>query len=150
MASPAHLDLSGYDLDLRLAFYGALFSMSNADRDMDEAEDDRIFESLDLSDLDGDARKRVLRLAIDPQPLERCLLAFRGEDEQLRRALMLNLIDVVLADGIIEPGEHVGLHEARQVLKLTRDDVADLHTIAHEAQSQNDLARPIQPPATAA
>ena len=147
MPTPAPLDLSGYSLDLRLAFYGALFSMSNADRDMDEAEDDRIFESLDLSDLDGDARKQVLRLAINPKPLERVLLTFRDEDEHLRRALMLNLIDVVLADGIIEPGEHVGLHEARQVLGLSRDEMASLHDIAHKAQSQTNRARPIQPPA---
>lgn len=149
MATPDSLDLSGLSLDLRLSFYAALFAMSNADRDMDEAEDDRIFESLDLSDLDGDARKRVLRLAIDPQPLERCLLAFRNEDEQLRRALMLNLIDVVLADGIIEPGEHVGLHEARQVLGISRDDMDTLHTLAHTAQSELNLARPIQPPVAA-
>ena len=145
MADHATLDLSGIDTDLRLAFYGALFAMSNADRDMDEAEDDRIFESLDLSDLDGEARKRILRLAIDPPPLERSLLGFRDQDADMRRALMLNLIDVVLADGIIEPGEHVGLHEARQVLGLSRDEMSELHTIAHEAQSATDVQRPIRP-----
>ena len=145
MAAPSTLDLSGLDTDLRLAFYGALFSMSNADRDMDETEDDRIFESLDLSDLDKDARTRILHLAINPPPLERGLLAFRKEDETLRRALMLNLIDVVLADGVIEPGEHIGLHEARQVLGLSHDDVADLHDLAHAAQLVADLQRPISP-----
>lgn len=147
MAAISTLDLSGLDTDLRLAFYGALFSMSNADRDMDEAEDDRIFESLDLSGLDKEGRTRILHLAIDPPPLERGLLAFRDQDEALRRALMLNLLDVVLADGIIEPGEHVGLHEAREVLGLTRDDVAELHDIAHAAQSVSDLQRPIRPEA---
>ena len=146
MAATATLVLSSLDTDLRLAFYGALFSMSNADRDMDETEDDRIFESLDLADLDKDARTRILRLAIDPPPLERGLLAFRDQDEALRKALMLNLIDVVLADGIIEPGEHVGLHEAREVLGLSRDQLADLHDIAHDAQSATDLKRPIRPP----
>ncbi|OZC04497.1 TerB family tellurite resistance protein [Rubricoccus marinus] len=145
MADLTPLDLSTLSNELRLAFYGALFSMSNADRDMDEAEDDRIFESLDLSDLDSESRTKILRLAIDPPPLERGLLAFRGESESLRRALMLNLIDVVLADGIIEPGEHVGLHEARQVLGLSRDVVSELHDIAHDAQSVENLSRPIQP-----
>ncbi len=145
MADLKTLDLSTLSTELRLAFYGALFSMSNADRDMDEAEDDRIFESLDLADLDADSRTQILRLAIDPPPLERGLLAFRGQDESVRRALMLNLIDVVLADGIIEPGEHVGLHEARQVLGLSRDAVSELHDIAHDAQSVENLSRPIQP-----
>ena len=119
--------------------------MSAADRDMDESEDDRIFESLDLGGLSGDARKEVFRLAIQPPPLERCLLALKGEDREIRRGLMLNLIDVVLADGIIEPAEHVGLHEAREVLGLDRDDVAGLHDQAHRVQSMDEVMRPVRP-----
>ena len=57
---------------------------------------------------------------------------------------MLNLIDVVLADGLIEPAEHVGLHEAREVLGLDRDDMARLHDIAFEAQG-TEVTRPIRP-----
>ena len=143
MAAPT-LDLSPLSEDDRLSFYGALFAMSAADRDMDESEDDLIFQSLDLGGLSGDARKRVFKLAIQPPPLERCLLAFKHADVELRRALMLNLIDVVLADGLIEPGEHVKLHEAREVLGLSRSDVADLHDLAH-ASKGTDTARPLRP-----
>ncbi len=57
---------------------------------------------------------------------------------------MLNLIDVVLADGLIEPAEHVGLHEAREVLGLDRDDMARLHDVAFSVQGQ-EVQRPIQP-----
>ena len=144
MSSVPTLDLHPLPEESRLSFYGALFAMSAADRDMDESEDDRIFESLDLGDLSGDARKRVFQLAIQPPPLERCLLAFRDADLELRRALMLNLIDVVLADGIIEPAEHIGLHEAREVLGLDRDDMARLHEVAFSAQGA-DVQRPIRP-----
>lgn len=139
------LDLSPLPEDQRLAFYGALFAMSAGDGDMDESEDDRIFESLDLGGLSPDARKQVFKLAIQPPPLERGLLAFREADLDLRRALLLNLIDVVLADGIIEPAEHVGLHEAREVLGISRDDMGDLHEAAHRAQSATDVRRPIRP-----
>lgn len=146
MPAPAVLDLHPLSEEQRLSFYGALFAMSAADRDMDESEDDRIFESLDLADLSGDSRKRVFQLAIQPPPLERCLLQFKDADLELRRALMLNLIDVVLADGLIEPAEHVGLHEAREVLGLDRDDVADLHDMAFRAQDgASDVRRPIRP-----
>ena len=144
MSAPATLDLSPLTEEKRLSFYGALFAMSAADRDMDESEDDRIFESLDLGGLSGEARKSVFRLAIDPPPLERCLLEFKGEDLAMRRGLMLNLIDVVLADGIIEPAEHVGLHEAREVLGLDRDDMAQLHDLAYSIQTQ-EVVRPICP-----
>lgn len=144
MPAPSTLDLHPLPESQRLSFYGALFAMSAADRDMDESEDDRIFESLDLGDLSGDARKKVFRLAIQPPPLERCLLEFKDADVELRRALMLNLIDVVLADGLIEPAEHVGLHEAREVLGIDRDDMAGLHDLAFAAQAA-EVTRPICP-----
>ena len=148
---PATLDLSTLPEEERLEFYGALFAMSAADRDMDESEDDRIFESLDLSGLSSDARKRVFQLAIQPPPLERCLLVFEDHDLELRRALMLNLIDVVLADGLIEPAEHVGLHEAREILGLDRDDMATLHDTACAAQrAEANVVRPIRPDPLAA
>lgn len=144
MSALPTLDLHPLPEDKRLSFFGALFAMSAADRDMDESEDDRIFESLDLGDLSGDARRRIFQLAIQPPPLERCLLAFRDTDIELRRALMLNLIDVVLADGLIEPAEHVGLHEAREVLGLDRDDMARLHDAAFSVQG-TEVQRPIRP-----
>lgn len=150
MTAPASLDLQPLDESKRLAFYGALFAMSAADRDMDESEDDRIFESLDLDHLSPEARKQVFQLAIQPPPLERCLLQFRDDSVELRRALLLNLIDIVLADGIIEPAEHVSLHDARDILGIDRDDMAGLHDLAHAAQSATDVSRPIRPEPLAA
>ena len=139
------LDLSPLPEEQRLAFYGALFAMAAGDGEMDEAEDERILESLDLRGLSPESRDKVFRLAIQPPPLERGLLAFRNADLDVRRALMLNLVDVVLVDGLIEPGEHVGLHEARDVLGLSRDDVAELLEIAHAAQEHPDAPRPLRP-----
>ena len=139
------LDLSALPEEQRLAFYGALFAMANADREMDEVESDRIFESLALDGLTPDARRQVLAQAIQPPPLERCLLAFKGADEELRRGLLLNLIDVVLADELIEPGEHIGLHQARQILGLSHDDMSELHELAYAVQrSATAIARPIR------
>ena len=143
-------DINALPEEDRLLFYAALFAMSAVDRDMDEAEDDRIFESLDRDGLSPEARKRVLQMAIQPPPLERCLLHFKDADVELRRALLLNLLDVVLADGIIEPGEHVGLHEAREVLRIGRDDMALLHDVASAAQDGDDVQRPICPAPLAA
>ncbi|MEM0963574.1 MAG: TerB family tellurite resistance protein [Bacteroidota bacterium] len=144
MSAATTLDLSPLSEDEQLSFFCALFAMSAADRDMDESEDDRIFESLDLTGLSKDTRQRLFQVAIQPPPLERSLLVFADKDEALRRGLMLNLIDVVLADGLIEPGEHVKLHEARDILKLSRDDVAELHDLAYASQGA-DVKRPIAP-----
>ncbi len=147
------LDLSDLPENLRLAFYGALFAMAAADRSMDEVETERIYESLDLQHLSPHARKQVLAQAIQPPPLERCLLQLKDTDLEVRRALMLNLIDIVLADDAIEPGEHVSLHHARNVLGLSLDDVSDLHDMAYAVQQGAPgatLQRPIRPLATAA
>lgn len=140
------LDLSDLSEAQRLAFYGALFAMSAADRSMDEVETDRIYESLDLADLSPEARKQVLGQAIKPPPLERCILQLKDTSVEIRRALMLNLIDIVLADDSIEPGEHVSLHHARGLLDISMDDMSDLHEIAYMVQQSSDaLTRPIRP-----
>ena len=145
-ATPDRLDLGPLSEDQRLSFIGALFAMSAADRDQDVTEDDRIFESLDLAELSSEARKQILTLAINPPPLERCLLEFKNSDVELRRALFLNLLDVVLADGLIEPAEHVSLHEAREILSIDRDDMSVLHDLAFAAsQAGNSVRRPIRP-----
>ncbi len=120
--------------------------MSAADRDMVEAETDRIFQSLDLAHMAESARKEVFSYSISPPPLERSLLAFKDAGEELRKSLMLNLIDIVLADNLIEPGEHVGLHQARQILNLSLDETAILHDMAYTVQNSPEaeaVRRPI-------
>jgi uncharacterized tellurite resistance protein B-like protein len=151
-ASHHTLDLSTLDESQRLAFYGALFAMSAADRSMDESETDRIFETLDLEQLSPEARAQVFQQAIQPPPIERCLLALKDTDLAIRRGLMLNLIDIVLADEAIEPGEHIGLHQARQILELSYDDMAALHDIAYAAHQSGaePVRRPIAPTGHAA
>ena len=140
------LDLSGLSDADRVAFFGALFSMSAADRAMVESETDRIFQSLDLGHMTEEARKEVFAYSINPPPLERNLLVFKDADLEFRRTLMLNLIDIVLADKAIEPGEHVGLHQARQILDLSLDETAVLHDMAYTVQNypeSESVRRPI-------
>lgn len=140
------LDLSGLPESQRLAFYGALFAMSAADRSIDSIEMDRVDETLDLGGLSPEARKQVLAQAIQPPPLERCLLQLKDAPEEIRKGLVLNLIDIVLADESIEPGEHAGLHKARQIFGLTHDEVATLHEVAYVAQqtgASKGIRRPI-------
>ncbi len=140
------LDLSALSEPERVAFYGALFAMSAADRSMDAVETDRIEETLDLGGLSAESRRQVLAQAIRPLPLERYLIPLQDAPEAIRRGLMLNLIDVVLADETIEPGEHRGLDQARQLLGLSDDDVAALHEAAYLAQQSgaaSSVRRPI-------
>lgn len=132
-AAPDTFRLPDLPEEQQLCFAGALFAMSAADREMDDAETERIIATLELGGLSEDGRRRVLQQAIQPPPLDRCLLMFRDAPPVARRALMRELIGVVLADDSIEPGEHMGLLHARQILGLSHDEVAELHDQAYDA-----------------
>ena len=140
------LDLSGLPEDARVAFYGALFAMSAADRVMVEAETDLIDESLHLEGLSSDARRKVLGYSITPPALEQCLLHFQDADAALRHGLMLNLIDVVLADHAIEPGEHEGLHHARQMLDVSFEEMEAMHEAAYAIRLGENGASSVRRP----
>lgn len=133
------LDLSPLTEDELLAFYGALFAMSAADRSIDESETERIFESLHMDELSPEARRRVLAFNIQPPNMEDCLLAVRDAEFSIRRGLMLNLMDIVLADNSIEPGEHEGLIAARQILGVTNAEMVMIHEAAYAIQNNAAL-----------
>ena len=138
------LDLSALSEEQILAFYGSLFAMSAVDRDMDEAESDLIFESLDLDRLSPDARRSVLGLAISPPALDTCLRQLAGTGTEIRFGLMLNLVATALADDALDVAEHAGLRHAQQVLGISDEDVSLMHEQAYKAQLAGVTHRPIR------
>lgn len=135
--APSLLDLSALSERQRLAFYGALFALAAADDSIDERESDLILESLQLDDLSADARERAFALSISPPSLRACLDLLKDADETIRRGLMLNLVDVALADGEIEPGEPQTLEAVRAELGIPPEDIAAMHTYAYQVREQS-------------
>ena len=146
--TPTLLDLSSLDERQRLAFYGALFALAAADDSIDERESDQILESLHLEGLSEDARERAFALSISPPSLRTCLDLLKDADETIRRGLMLNLVDVALADGEIEPGEPQTLEAVRAELGISSEEVAAMHTYAYQIREQRIglAARPLAYP----
>lgn len=147
--APTVLDLSSLSERQRLAFYGALFALAAADDSIDESESDQILESLHLEGLSEDARQRAFALSISPPSLRACLDLLKDTDESIRRGLMLNLIDVALADGEIEPGEPQTIEAVREELGISAEDIATMHTYAYHLREHNeggDIARPLACP----
>lgn len=136
MSTPDVLDLSGLTEQQQLAFYGALFALAAADDSIDERESDQIIESLHLEDLSEEARTRAFALSISPPSLNTCLSLLKGTNLSIRRSLMLNLVDVALADGEIEPGEPIALEAARLSLGVGADDLEAMHTYAYRVRQQ--------------
>lgn len=148
---PGTLDLSVLPERQRLAFYGALFALAAADDVIDERESDQILESLDLSGLSEEAREQALALSISPPSLQSCLSVLREAPEAVRLGLMLNLVDVALADGEIEPGEPLGLEVARRALALSPDHLEAMHTFVYQVRRRAQregvtLRRPLASP----
>lgn len=137
-ASFESFDLGTLSESERLAFYGALFAIADADHNVDDAESTLIFETLDLGPLSTAARKEVFKLAIDPPSLASCLDRLSSASEEVRQSLMLNLIDIALADENIEFDEHVELREAQRVLRIAPEDVERMHDLAYHAQHDGD------------
>lgn len=133
---PEALDLSELSEQKRLAFYGALFAVAAADDQIDEVESDLILESLDLNDLSESARERALALSIIPPSLQSCLDHFGDASDDVRLGLMLNLVDVALADDEIEPGEPMTLEQARVALGVTPEQVEGMHAYAYRVRQQ--------------
>jgi len=150
LPAPSLLDLSGLSEQQRLAFYGALFALAAADDTIDERESDQILESLQLEGLSEDARERAFALSISPPSLRTCLDLLKDTDEHIRRGLMLNLVDVALADDEIEPGEPQTLEAVRAELGITPEEVAAMHTYAYQIREhKTETVRPMAFPAKA-
>jgi uncharacterized tellurite resistance protein B-like protein len=148
---PEALDLTALSEEQCLAFYGAMFAIAAADDAIDEVESDLILDSLDLDALSEDARQKALALSIAPPSLQTCLDFFLDADDHLRLGLMLNLVDVALADDEIEPGEPMTLEQARISLGVTPEQVEMMHTYAyrvrqHAVRTNTTLQRPMACP----
>ena len=143
------LDLSSLSEKQRLAFYGALFAIADTDEYIDRVESDLIFQSLDLTPLSDSARQRVLAEAIAPPPLTNCAKALADAPEVIRKGLLLNLVDIVVADAKIDSREYVGLEKVRQILGATHEDLAQMHVTAMQVrQAEREgkvvVRRPLQ------
>ena len=145
VSTPELLDLSGLSERERLAFYGALFALAAADDAIDERESDQILESLQLDGLSEEARERAFALSISPPSLNTCLGMLKGTAEPVRRGLMLNLVDVALADDEIEPGEPLALEAARLSLGISAEDLEAMHTYAYRVRQQNQGRQAVRP-----
>ena len=145
LSTPDVLDLSSLTERQRLAFYGALFALAAADDAIDERESDQILDSLQFDGLSEEARERVFALSISPPSLDTCLGLLKEAGEDVRRGLMLNLVDVALADGEIEPGEPHALEAARLTLGISSDDVEAMHTYAYRVRQQASGRQPVRP-----
>jgi uncharacterized tellurite resistance protein B-like protein len=117
------LDLSSLSEDQRVAFYGAMFAIAVADGILAPDELDLIFQHINTDGLSEPHRKRVWDYLVETPQLTDCLACFATNDEQVRCALMVYLVEVALVDRILEPHEDEALLQARHSLGISQQQI---------------------------
>jgi uncharacterized tellurite resistance protein B-like protein len=131
---PDTLDPTALSMEDQKAFYGSLFAMAAADDTVEREEMELIFETLDLEGLDEEDRREVHGYLMDPPDFSECLEELRDTDEALRHGLVLNLIEVVIADDLTHEREEEYIAEAQEKLEVSDEQVEEMKNFAQEVK----------------
>lgn len=128
------LDPSKLPADEQKAFYGSLFSLAAADDAIDREEMELIFETLDLEHLEEKEKREIHSYVLDPPEFEKCLATLSGSDDALRYGLMLNLIEIMIADDVIDPEEKAYIRAAQEKFEVSDEQVEEMKKFAREVK----------------
>lgn len=131
------LDLAAIPEQDRLAYYGALYAIANADGHIDPREVAVIEEIINLQGLSEKAKKQVVNYRKDPPNLGACLAVLAEADESLRIGLMMNLIDTSWANEELDPLEMAALKLAQRSLNISDTELKSIEGFVKEIRSQS-------------
>lgn len=132
MSKDEYFDIKNLPDEQRVAFYGALFAMAAVDDQIQREELELIYETLDADGLSDEARSHLYAHAIEPPALGRCLQAFSEAPEPVRYGLMLNLVEVAVADYLLPDPEREALAEAQRALGVNDEQYAAMKEFAEK------------------
>jgi uncharacterized tellurite resistance protein B-like protein len=109
--------------DQRAAFYGVLFAMADADGTLDEAELALIDGLLAIEKLSEVTRTMIPAYVTSPSVVDDGFAVLSLAPPECRFAVMLGLMDVALANGVLDRREKQALVQARCRLGIRRDQM---------------------------
>ncbi|MEM9244189.1 MAG: TerB family tellurite resistance protein, partial [Cyanobacteria bacterium P01_F01_bin.153] len=131
------LDLAAIPEQDRLAYYGALYAIANADGHIDPREVAVIEEIINLEGLSDQAKDKVVNYRKEPPNLGDCLAVLAEADESLRIGLMMNLIDTSWANEELDPLEMAALKLAQRSLNISDVELESIEGFVREMRSQD-------------
>ena len=132
MSSNEHFDIKQLSDEQRVIFYGALFAMAAIDDQIQREELELIYEVLETDGLSNEARSRLYAYAIEPPVLADSLGVFGDAPEAVRHALMLNLVEVAVADYLLTDPERAALSDGQRALGVNDEQRAAMERYAEE------------------
>lgn len=142
------LELSEVSEDERLAFYGALFAMANADGFFDKEEMNLIFGFMDLERISESGKRQVQSYVIEPPSLETCLQQLSQSDPRLRFGLMMNLVDTAWVNDELDVKEEEAIALAQEYLGVTDTQVQAIAEFIHKMRESRLYYSGIRSPST--
>lgn len=112
------IDLTALPEHQRVAFAGALFAMADADGAIDKEELQLIFELTDLDGISLAGKQAVLGYIIKPPAFVDALAPFAHAGLALRCALILNLLEVAIANDLVGENQKRLIGVARRALSI--------------------------------
>lgn len=131
---PEIFDLSKIPGEQLVAFYGLNFAAAAADRDVDKDELTTIFESLDLTSLTEDQKEKVRSYVVKPPDVREAIECIATGADELRYAVAVGVIEVLLADDVITSDENLFLDELCKRLRVKQEQREAIINFIREAR----------------
>jgi len=117
----AKFDMSRIPQDQLVAFYGLSFAAAAADGHVSKEEMVAILGTLDIEALDETHRKQVQGFVLSPPTLDSCIDQLVNACDELRYAVIVAVVETILADDIIEEEEKEFLASVCKRLRVTEE-----------------------------
>ena len=127
-------DLTKVPGDQLVYFYGLNFAAAAADGTTDKDELRAIFETIDLSPLNEKQKEKVREFAVAPPSVSLCLDELACAADELRYAVAVGVMEVLLADDMITKKEEVFLGEISKKLNVTGEQREAIINFIREAK----------------
>jgi len=117
------LNVTALSEEQRIAFYGSLFAMAAAEGNFKGDELALIFEIINTDGLSDHAQHRIWDYMVKAPSLTYCTDVLSTSSEQVRCALMVYLVEIALADKILDINEEETLLQARHSLQISQRQI---------------------------
>lgn len=140
---PEPVNIAALPEHQRVAFAGALYALASADGALDKEELQLLIDLVDLEGLSSAGRQMIVDAVIAPPTFADMLAPLAPAAEEVRYALMLNLLEVGWANDLLAPEQDALLSTAQAKLGITDTQyralwrfVRDLRAV--QLRGQND------------
>ena len=127
-------DLRKVPGDELVAFYGLTFAAAAADGEIEKDELTIIFESLDMTSLTESQKKKVQSYIINPPSIDKAIDCIANGADELRYAVVVGVIEVLLADDVMTEEEELFLDKICKRLHVKKNQREAIINFVKEAR----------------